>query len=118
MNKALVIRTFGDPDLCKQVADGWSQQVIPLDTEELDIVRAECEKLKEECKELKAKNSLMAFDNKKRFTAACEAQDLKYLPKQHGPVYWTLLRMWALIWLGIDNAYKYLSAWNRGEFDD
>lgn len=111
MNKALVIRTFGDPDLCKQVADGWSQQVIPLDTEELDTVRAECEKLKSE-------NGLIRFGDGRRINAACEALDEKYALEYHGPIYWTLLRVWAMIWLGIDNAYRYLSAWNRGELDD
>lgn len=111
MNKALVIRTVGDPAMCDAIADGLTCRVIPLDDGELETVRAECKKLKEE-------NGLLSFGNDLRFSAACEELDDKYAPDYHGPVYWTILKFWAMIWLGISNVYEYLAAWNRGELDD
>lgn len=111
MSRALVIRMMGDTEMRNSIADGITTRVIPLDNGELETVKAECKKLKDE-------NALMTFGNDLRFAAACEELALKYAPKNHGPVYWGFLRIWALIWLGIDNAYRYLSAWNRGELDD
>ena len=111
MNKALVIRMVGDTETCNAIAGGLTSRVIPLDNGELETVKAECKKLKDE-------NALMVFGTDLRFFAACAEQAEKYAPEYHGPVYWTVLRVWALIWLGIVSIYDYLEAWNRGEFND
>ena len=90
MKNALVIKTYGDPATCKAIATNYQS--------------ADMLALKAECKRLRDKNSLKAYGDEKRFRAACAALDRKYAPEEHGWLYWTALRLWGLLWLGVYNA--------------
>ena len=45
MNRAVVIKTVGDPQIAGAILDGMTQKVIPLDDGELAAVKAEYAKL-------------------------------------------------------------------------
>jgi len=113
-NRALVIRTVtvGDPKMCDAIVDGIDTRVIPLATEELETVKAECERLRAENESLKALPAARLPD------PAIEDMAIKYAPKQHGAVYLMILLTWAMLWMCIYSIYDYLAAWNRGELDD
>ena len=107
MKRAVVIRTVGDAELGSAIAEGMSCRVIPLDTGELEAVRAEV-------KRLEAVNGVRARGDTKRWAETKAEMARMYPVRRPGPVRETLLLAWAMLWMEIYEAFEYLSAWNRG----
>lgn len=110
MKRAVVIRTFGDPEFGDAVANVMaadSARVIPLNTKELETVKAELSKLQ-------ARDGVRQYGDSVRWESVAGAMALKYAPEHHSKAYWIVLRTWAMLWLSILDWYGYFSAWNRG----
>lgn len=106
MTRAVVIKTAGDPAMAGAIVDGMTQRVIPLNQDELAMVKAECARLR-------AKDAVRAYGDAVRYKAACSELEARYYTPQHGRVYEAVTGAWALLWAIIFGAYDYLSAWNR-----
>lgn len=106
MTRALVIRMMGDPALTGPMADGVCQRVIPLDTGEMNALRAERDRLA-------AQRTIRNFGDDKRWRRTKRRLARKYRVKRHGKAYWAMMRVYALLCYGVDMAHKRLSAWNR-----
>lgn len=106
MTQALVIKTYGDPQICGAIVEGMTRRVIPLDQMELTAVKLEVARLR-------AKNDIRAYGDSKRFERARRELARKYRTRPTNPVKEAILAVWSMFWLGIFNAYDYLSAWNR-----
>ena len=111
MVKALVIKTYGDESTANAIAgaiiDTSTRRVIQLDEDELASVKAEVARLRD-------KNGLRAYGDEKRLRTAQEDWQQRYSTKQHGRLYDGIMGLYGLVCLGINGAYCYLSAWNRG----
>lgn len=105
-NRAIVIRTIGDPNLCGAIVDGMTQQALS-DSIELAEIKAAFERLK-------AKDALRTQGNKKRFLEARQELAEKYYTPTHGRVYNGVLGLWGLFWLKFYAAVAYFQKWNRG----
>lgn len=75
-------------------------------TVELRAVKAENEKLH-------AKDAVRAIADEKRWQRTRKRLARKYYTPPMNPVREAILTAWAMLWLGIFNAYDRLSAWNR-----
>jgi hypothetical protein len=106
MNRAVVIKTVGDPQIAGAILDGMTQRVIPLDDGELAAVKAEYARLR-------AKDAVRAYGDEKRFESVSKALAVKYSTPTHGRLYGAILGVWALLWLSVREWYEYFSAWNR-----
>lgn len=104
--RAVVIKTAGDPRIAGAIVDGMTRRVIPMDDGELA-------KLKAECARLKLKSGLRAYGDDKRHKAACRMLARKYRVKPVGRVRGAILGVWALLWYGVDMGRRRLAAWNR-----
>lgn len=88
-----------DPRMAAAIADGAS--VV-----ELRAVKAENEKLH-------AKEGVRAIADEKRWQRARKRLARKYYTPPMNPVKGSILAVWAMLWLGIFNAFDYLRDWNR-----
>lgn len=113
MNRALVIRTVGDPAIAGAIADAMSQKVIPLNDEELAKVKAELARVKEEKRRQDARIGVRKKGEDERWHVTQRQLAVYYRDKPHGRVYWLALTGWAMLWYGIYTAWGRLSAWNR-----
>lgn len=114
MRRAVVYRGIGDTELVSTVMDGMMQAVVPLNNKELDTVKAECAKLREENRRLEAQNGVRKNGDDNRWPKTQAKLAHTYHIRRHGLVYKTILCAWALMWFQIGRAYEYLSAINRG----
>lgn len=106
MNRAVVIRTVGDANMAGAIVDGMTQRVIPLDNDELAMVKAEYARLK-------VKDGVRAYGDSVRYETAIRALDEKYADEPHGAVHDAILGLWALLWLNITEWVQYFQEWNR-----
>lgn len=75
-------------------------------TVELRAVKAENEKLH-------AKDGVRAIADEKRWQRTRKRLARKYYTPPMNPVRGAILAAWAMLWLGIFNAFDFLKAWNR-----
>ena len=75
-------------------------------TVELRAVKAENEKLH-------AKDGVRAIADEKRWQRTRKRLARKYYTPPMNPVRGAILTAWAMLWLGIYNAFDFLKAWNR-----
>ena len=75
-------------------------------TVELRAVKAENEKLH-------AKDGVRAIADEKRWQRTRKRLARKYYTPPMNPVRGAILTAWAMLWLGIFNAFDFLKAWNR-----
>lgn len=113
MKRAIVIRTVrvGDPDISGPIAkciDGMTERVIPLNTDELDLVKAELARLK-------ARDEIRNFGDSIRWDSDKQAMAINYQIRPIGNFHKVLLVGWAMFWDAVHDLYIYFSAWNRGE---
>lgn len=101
--QALIIKTYGDPQVCSAVAEGMTRRVIPLDHAELTAVRQEVARLR-------AQNDIRAYGDSQRFERARRELARKYQPKPMNPVKGAILSVWGMLWLGIFNVCDFLDA--------
>ena len=94
MRKAIVIRTTGDSEIAQAIVDGMC---VPLqDSEELEVVRAELAKLKEENTQLGVRKSRDAS----YWADMCTQANGKYggPVRKPGKIREALLIAWAMLW--------------------
>lgn len=106
MTRAVVIKTAGDPAMAGAIVDGMTQRVIPLNQDELAIVKAECARLR-------ARDAVRAYGDSVRYKAACSELEARYFTPQHGRLYEAATGAWACFWGIVYSAYDYFSKWNR-----
>lgn len=106
MKRVVVIRTVGDRELGAPIESALAARVIPLDSGEMEAVRAEN-------KRLNAVNGVRAEGDEKRWPEIQADMARAYAVKRHGRLYEKLLLAWALLWLEIVEWYRYFEAWNR-----
>lgn len=106
MARALIIKQYGDPQICGAIVDGMTKRVYQLNEDELATVKAELAKLRR-------KDAIRAWGDEIRFQAARAALAIKYSTDAPGRLYEAILGAWGLLWLGIFTAYAKLAAWNR-----
>lgn len=107
MTKAVVIKTYGDPEIAGAIMDGLTKRVIPLNEDELASVKAELAKLK-------GRSEIRAYGDEKRFEAACEDLARKYSTRPTGRLAGALMGLYGLACLWVATTYERLAAWNRG----
>jgi hypothetical protein len=83
-----------------------SQRVIPLDSEELSVVKAAYARLK-------VKDGVRAYGDSVRYETAIRALDEKYADEPHGAVHDAILGLWAMLWEFIYGWVQYFQEWNR-----
>ena len=108
MNRAIVIRTVGNPEIAGAIVDGMTQRVIPLDTGELAEIKAEYARLK-------ARDDIRNYGDSIRWNSVRQAMALKYQVEPLGRFHSAILAGWGLLWDSVYGWYKYFCAWNRGE---
>lgn len=106
MNRVVVIKTIGDADMAGAIVDGMSQRVIPLNNDELAVVKAEYAKLQ-------AKEGVRAYGDSVRYETAIKALEEKYAADEHGAVHDAILGIWAMLWEFIYGWVQYFQEWNR-----
>ena len=106
MQRAVVIRTVGDPGMAGAIVDGMTKRVIPLDSDELAIVKAEYARLQ-------ARDGVRAYGDSVRYETAVKALEEKYYEEPHGAVHDAILGMWALLWEWLYGWVQYFQEWNR-----
>ena len=94
MNRALVIKTYGDQEVCGAIVDGMTRTITPVDQDEMAALRAEIE-------QLRAENEIRSYGASKRFERAEEELMKKYQPQRENPLKWAILAVWTLLWLAI-----------------
>lgn len=114
-NRALVIKTYGDPAMCGAILDGINRQMIPLNNMELEAVKAEYNRLKADYDELEAREAVRLSADEKRWLKTKQALAEQYAPRYHGRVYNTVLVVWAVIILLIDAGFSRLWAGIEGK---
>lgn len=105
MNRVLIVKMYGDMEDAPKIAEPFTK-VIPLDSGELEMVRAEN-------KRLNALNGVRSYGDSVRWQTVADALAVKYQPKRHGRLYEAILGGWALFWLTVHEWFEYFSAWNR-----
>ena len=104
MTRALVIKTYGDPAWSEPMAEVLKPKQISR--EELEIVKAECERLK-------AVNGVRAIADEKRWNKTRKKLARKYTVRPVTPARGAFLLVWALSWLVILECFRRLQAINR-----
>lgn len=105
--RAVVIRTAGDPEMAHAIVDAMVQ---PLTNAELETVKAELARTKEENTRLGVRKARDSRD----FAKKMRRLKRKYPPaRKTTKVEDALLIGWAMIWLGIYAAVDKLTEWNR-----
>ena len=114
-NRALVIKTYGDPAMCGAILDGINRQVIPLNNEELEAVKAEYNHLKADYDELEARDAVRQSADETRWLAKKAELAEQYAPRHHGRVYNALLLVYVILFLLIDAGFARLWAGIEGK---
>lgn len=100
MNRAIVIKTSGDPDIAGAIADG-------INAVQLRAVQSEYNKLL-------ARDGVRSEGDRIRWERQRKRLARKYRVEPVGPVKGAILGVWALLWTGIYSAWDRLDTWNRG----
>ena len=105
MNRAIVVKTYGDSEIAGAIVDGMSKAPA-LNAAELETVRAENVRLK-------ALNGVRSYGDSVRLETACKALAVKYSTKHVGRLYGAILGAWALLWYEVVQWVEYFREWNR-----
>lgn len=105
MNRAIVVKTYGDSDIAGAIVDGMSRAPA-INAAELKMVRAENVRLK-------ALTGVRSYGDSVRLETACKALAIKYSTKPVKPLYGAILGLWALLWYEVVQWVEYFKAWNR-----
>ena len=118
-NRALVIKTYGNVPMREAIRgailDSATREVIPLNNEELEAVKAEYASLKAEYDELEAREAVRQKADDERWLETKADLEARYTVKTHGKVYDTLLVVLAVITLLIDAGFARLWAGIEGK---
>ena len=106
MSRALVVTTFGDPEIAGPLVEGVTRRVIRLDEGQLAAVKAELVRYKD-------MHELRVYGDQRRLRNARKELARKYSIKRHGRVYDTFMGLYGLFVLGVAAAAERLDAWNR-----
>ena len=106
MNRAVVIKTFGDTQIAGAIVDGMTQRMIPLDEDELATIKAEYARLQ-------AQDAVRRYGDEERWQDVRKALAIKYSTKPVKPLKGAILGAWALLWLWVLQTFRYFQAWNR-----
>lgn len=106
MNRAVVIKTFGDTQIAGAIVDGMTQRMIPLDADELATIKAEYARLQ-------AQDAVRRYGDEERWQDVRKALAIKYSTKPVKPLKSAILGAWALLWLWALQTFHYFQAWNR-----
>ena len=101
-DRALVIKTYGNPEIAGAIVDGLSRQMIPLNCAELDAVKAEL-------KRLQAREGTRQYRQRTDWDATCAELQRKYGVKPHGAAYDYFVIAWALTSLTVAECCRRLS---------
>ena len=113
MTRALVIKTYGDPEMCGAIVGGMGiSGREPLGKEEIEVVEAEIDRqsIQRHLLRVAVGNDKTDEDYAQMVTKA--NGDYGYT-RRHGRLYDAILGLWAGLWLLIYSAHDYLDAWNR-----
>lgn len=117
-NRALVIKTYGDVPMREAIRgailDSATREVIPLNNEELEAVKAEYARLKADYDELEAREAVRQSADEARWLEIKAELDAKHAVKTHGKVYNTVLLTWTILWLLIETGFARLWAGIEG----
>ena len=105
MNRAIVVKTYGDSEIAGAIVDGMSRAPA-INAAELETVRAENVRLK-------ALTGVRSYGDSVRLETACKALAVKYSIKPVGRLYGAVLGFWALLWVGLLGWVEYFREWNR-----
>lgn len=105
MNRAIVVKTYGDQQIAGAIVDGMSKAPA-LNAAELETVRAENVRLK-------ALTGVRSYGDSVRLETACKALAVKYSTKPVGRLYGAILGAWALLWYEVVQWVEYFREWNR-----
>ncbi len=108
-NRALVIKTYGNPERCGAIVDGITRTVIPLNNKELDAIKKDYKRMKAREGVRHTKAADKKWEDTKRDLA------IQYRVKQHGRIYNTLLAGYALTCLIITEWFARLFAAVEGK---
>lgn len=118
-NRALVIKTYGNVPMREAIRgailDSATREVIPLNNEELEAVKAEYNRLKADYDELEARDAVRQSADETRWLAKKAELDRKYTPRYHGKVYNALLLVYVILFLLIDTGFARLWAGIEGK---
>jgi len=106
MSRALVVSTYGDPELAGAIVDGMTRRVIKLDEGQLAAVKAELVRYKD-------MHELRVYGDQRRLRNARRELARKYSIRHHGRVYDAIMGFYGLCVLGVATAAARLSEWNR-----
>jgi len=106
MTKAMVIKTYGDPEIAGAIVDGMTRRVYSLDEGQLAAVKAELVRYKD-------MHELRVYGDQKRLRNARKELARKYSIKRHGRVYDAFMGVYGLFVLSVVTAATRLSEWNR-----
>ena len=104
--RAVVIKTAGNPEIAGAIVDGITQNVTPLNADELAVVKAEYAKLQ-------AAYGVMKPRDDKYWKDKINALDTKYKPEPDGKVKEAITIAWATVWAFIQDWFAYFQRWNR-----
>lgn len=106
MTRALVIKQYGDPQMCAAIVDGINRQITPMNKSEMEVVMAELTKLR-------AKDGIRSYGDSKRFRSFQRRMAKKYTTKPTNKLTGAFLSVWGLLWYSVYMLYDFLRAWNR-----
>ena len=107
MKRAVVFRTVGDADLGNAIVDGM---IKPLESCELETVKAELEKIKAENTAL----GVRTVRDKKYFDRKMRKLKREGYPKPPCKAEQYMILAWAMTWLAIKAFYDWMASINRG----
>lgn len=105
MNRAIVVKTYGDQQIAGAIVDGMNR-VPAINAAELEMVRAENVRLK-------ALTGVRSYGDSVRLETACKALAIKYSTKPVKPLIGAVLGLWALLWYEVAQWVEYFKVWNR-----
>lgn len=108
-NRALVIKTYGNPEMCGAIVDGITREVIPLNDKELDSMKRDYMRMKAREGVRHTKAADKKWEETKRDLA------IQYRVKRHGRIHNTLLIGYVITYLLIKECFDRLFAAVEGK---
>ena len=106
MGNTLIIKAYGDPEMCNAIVSGMSGATAVVKSAELEAIRAEIERLR-------AENAVHAYGHSERLKRALRNVEASYKAVPMNPVTGALLGLWALLWTAIYSACDWASSMTR-----